>query len=295
MTRDRFLDYIAHEKRYSPHTITSYQTDLDQLQNYLADQYDLADTTLATHQMIRSWIVSLLENGLSPRSVNRKITTLKSYFRFLVKEKLIDDNPMSKILSPRTSSPLPVFVEEEQMQKLFEEVEFGKGFEAARDRLIIELLYHTGMRVSELAGLNDNDVDVIHGHLKVTGKRNKERIIPFTRNMGERIQEYQQEKITQFSGKVLPGNLFLTRKGKKIYPRLVYNIVNRYLSQVTTLSKRSPHVIRHTFATHMLNHGADLNAIKDILGHSNLSATQVYTHNTIEKLKTAYKLAHPRA
>lgn len=253
------------------------------------------DTTLADHQMIRSWIVHLLEEGISPRSVNRKITTLKTYFRFLIREGLISENPMSRILSPKTASRLPVFVEEESMEKLFEEIDFGQGFEAVRDRLIIEMLYNTGMRVSELTGLKDRDIHLEGHQLKVTGKRNKQRIIPFTSIMGKRIEEYRKEKARQLQDAASPPEFFMTTKGQKLYARLVYNIVNRYLTLVTTLSKRSPHVIRHTFATHMLNRGADLNAIKDILGHSSLSATQVYTHNTIEKLKTAYKQAHPRA
>jgi integrase/recombinase XerC len=250
---------------------------------------------MATYHMIRSWIVHLLESGITPRSVNRKITTLKTYYRYLVREGEIVENPMSKILSPKTSSRLPVFVEEDNMQKLFDEVEFGEGFEAMRDRLIIELLYNTGMRVSELTALREEDIDQSGQQLKVTGKRNKQRIIPFTANMGRKMEEYRQEKTGHFKDQELPAELFVTNRGSKIYPRMVYNIVNHYLSLVTTLSKRSPHVIRHTFATHMLNHGADLNAIKDLLGHSNLSATQVYTHNTIEKLKNAYKQAHPRA
>jgi integrase/recombinase XerC len=295
MTRDRFLDYIAHEKRYSPNTAIAYQSDLEQFHSYIRQAYEITTGEEATHQVIRSWIVHLLESGISPRSVNRKITTLKSYYRFMVKEGIITENPMSRILSPRTSSRLPVFVEEGNMHTLLDEVDFGEGFEALRDRMIIEMLYNTGMRLSELIQLKDIDVDTRGSLLKVTGKRNKQRIIPFTASMGKRIEEYRQERSRQFNGTDLPPEFFITIKGKKLYPRLVYRVVKSYLARVTTITKRSPHVIRHTFATHMLNHGADLNAIKDILGHANLSATQVYTHNTIEKLKTAYKLAHPRA
>jgi integrase/recombinase XerC len=295
MTRDRFLEYIAHEKRYSPNTLTSYHTDLDQFQAYLNEQYGIEKTEEATHPMIRSWIVSLLEQGLTPRTVNRKITSLKSYFRFLLKESLIEENPMNRILSPKTSSKLPVFVEEEHMRTLFEEIEFGQGYVAERDRLILELLYETGMRVSELISIKDRDVNLDSSQIKVTGKRNKQRLIPFTKGMGRRILEYRLERSKHFDGKTISEELLLTERGIGMYPKLVFRIVNHYLSMVTTLTKKSPHVIRHTFATHMLNHGADLNAIKDILGHANLSATQVYTHNTIEKLKTAYKQAHPRA
>ena len=295
MTRDRFLDYIAHEKRYSPHTLIAYRTDLGQFHAYLVEAYELQDTGQATHPMIRSWIVNLLEQGITPRSVNRKITTLKTYYRFLLREGKIKESPMSRILSPRTSSRLPVFVEEESMDRLFEEIEFGQGFEAVRDRLVLEMLYHTGMRVSELTGLKDGDVDPGRLQLKVTGKRNKQRVIPFTNVMGKRIKEYREERARQLQERASPPEFFITSKGQKLYPRVVYNTVNHYLTLVTTLSRKSPHVIRHTFATHMLNRGADLNAIKDILGHANLSATQVYTHNTIEKLKSAYKQAHPRA
>jgi integrase/recombinase XerC len=295
MTRERFLDYIAHEKRYSPHTTTSYRTDLEQFYAFLKEQYDISQAEEASHTLIRSWIVYLLESGISPRSVNRKITTLKSFYRFMVREGLITENPMSRILSPKTSSRLPVFVEEDNMKLLLEEIDFGKGFEAVRDRVIIEMFYSTGMRLSELINLRESDIDNGRGTIKVTGKRNKERLIPFTPNMRLRIEEYREEKKREFTGKDLPEELFITSKGEKLYPNLVYRVVGNYLSKVTTISKKSPHVIRHTFATHMLNHGADLNAIKEILGHANLSATQVYTHNTIEKLKSAYKQAHPRA
>lgn len=295
MTRERFLDYIAHEKRYSPNTSIAYQTDLEQFSLYLSENYGIASEEEASYQVIRSWIVHLLEKGLSPRSVNRKITTLKSFYRFLYKEGILEENPMGRILSPKTSARLPVFVEEENMRQLLDEIDFGDGFESVRDKLIIELLYNTGMRLAELVQLRDADIDIGKGTLKVTGKRNKERIIPFTREMGKRFEEYRDERKKYFIDKELPAAFFVTNKGQQLYPKFVYGVVNKYLSMVTTISKKSPHVIRHTFATHMLNHGADLNAIKDILGHSNLSATQVYTHNTIEKLKNVHKQAHPRA
>lgn len=295
MTRERFLDYIAHEKRYSPHTATSYRTDLEQFHLFLQEQYGLAEGCEAGHPLIRSWILHLLESGLSPRSVNRKITTLKTYYRYLLREGLIRENPMGRILSPKTSSRLPSFVEEDGMELLLEEVDFGEGFEAVRDRLIIEMLYHTGMRLSELIGIREADIDTAAGTVKVTGKRNKQRLIPFTGSMRVKIVEYREAREKHFSGKELPDAFFITSRGEKLYPRLVYRVVRHYLAKVTTISKKSPHVIRHTFATHMLNRGADLNAIKEILGHASLSATQVYTHNTIEKLKTAYNQAHPRA
>jgi integrase/recombinase XerC len=236
-----------------------------------------------------------MENGISPRTVNRKITTLKSYFTFLIKEGLIQENPMSRVIAPKTSQRLPVFVEQESMKTLFEEVDFGEGYPAERDRLIMELFYATGMRLSELINLKDTDLDLFKNILKVTGKRNKQRIIPFTNNLVVMLGNYLEIKRKAFPGEEQEPHLFLTNKGEKLYPKMVYRMVHHYLDQVTTISKRSPHVIRHTFATHMLNNGADLNAIKEILGHANLAATQVYTHNTIEKLKSIYKQAHPRA
>jgi integrase/recombinase XerC len=236
-----------------------------------------------------------MENKISARSVNRKITTLKSYFRFLVKEGLIQENPMSRVIAPKTSQRLPVFVEQDSMKILFEEVDFGEGYPAERDRLIMELFYATGMRLSELINLKDIDLDLFKNILKVTGKRNKQRIIPFTNNLAGKLRHYHEIKKQEFPGEGQESLLFLTNKGEKLYPKMVYRMVHRYLNQVTTISKRSPHIIRHTFATHMLNNGADLNAIKEILGHANLAATQVYTHNTIEKLKSIYKQAHPRA
>jgi integrase/recombinase XerC len=295
MMTDRFLDYIAYEKRFSQHTINAYRSDLDQFSLYLSDQYKLEDINKVDHQVIRSWIVSLMENGHTSRTVNRKITTLKTYFKYLIKEGLILENPMSRVISPKTSQRLPAFVEQESMDNLFNNVDFGEGYPAARNRMIMELFYATGMRLSELIGLKENDIDFIKNVLKVTGKRNKQRIIPFGNNLADMFRAYVEMKRQAFSGEAGESYLFLTDKGEKLYPRMVNRIVHHYLDQVTTISKRSPHVIRHTFATHMLNNGADLNAIKEILGHANLAATQVYTHNTIEKLKSIYKQAHPRA
>lgn len=295
MTKDRFLDYIAFEKRYSQHTINAYRSDLDQFISYLLEQYNLSDVNNADHQAIRSWVVSLMETGHTPRTVNRKITTLKSYFRFMVKEGVLAENPMSRVIAPKTSQRLPVFVEQDNMKTLFEDVNFGEGYIASRDRLIMEMFYATGMRLSELINLKQSDIDPYKKMVKVTGKRNKQRIIPFTENLVNLLYIYIGMMKEKFPGEGQDSYLFLTDKGEKLYPKLVYRLVHHYLDQVTTISKRSPHVIRHTFATHMLNNGADLNAIKEILGHANLAATQVYTHNTIEKLKSIYKQAHPRA
>ena len=295
MRYERFLDYITYEKRYSPHTVASYRADLAGFFNFLKSDYQEEDISRVDHFMIRSWIVQLLEKGMSPRSVNRKITALKSYYRFLLNHNVIRENPMSKVISPKTSSRLPAYVEAGSMQKLFETVDFGDGFEGLRNRLIFEIFYLTGMRRAELIGLKVQDIDLSRGDMKVTGKRNKERIIPFTEKLGRQIRAYEAERSRITGGTAENKHFFITVKGEPLYPKLVYRIVHEGLTKVTTISKRSPHVIRHTFATHLLNNGADLNAIKEILGHANLSATQVYTHNTIEKLKSIYKLAHPRA
>jgi integrase/recombinase XerC len=295
MMTERFLDYIAYEKRYSLHTLTAYRSDLEQFSEFLSRQYQITDLTQADHQLIRSWIVSLMEEGHSARTVNRKITTLKSFFKFQVKEGLLTENPMSRVVAPKTNHRLPVFIEQDNMTTLFEDIDFGEGYPASRDRLILEMFYATGMRLSELINLTYNDLDLYKNMVKVTGKRNKQRIIPLTGNMVSLLRNYVDVKKGAFPAEEQDSYLFLTDKGEQLYPRMVYRLVRHYLDKITTISKRSPHVIRHTFATHMLNNGADLNAIKEILGHANLAATQVYTHNTIEKLKSIYKQAHPRA
>lgn len=289
MVSERFLRYLSDEKRYSKHTLKAYKSDLEQF-NLFLEPYSIKSADQITHHIIRSWIVHLIEHSISNRSVNRKLTTLKSYFKFLLKEGEIKSNPMLKVLPPKTSKRLPVFLEQESMDLLLDEVDFSKDYIGQRDKLIIELFYATGMRLSELCNLMISDINLTKGTIKVLGKRNKERLIPLDHKLTETLNTYLKERIEY-------GNqndyLFLTKKQEKIYDKLVYRIVNSYLSKVTSLTKKSPHVLRHTFATHMLNHGADLNAIKELLGHANLSATQVYTHNTIDKLKSIYKTAHP--
>jgi|WetSurMetagenome_2_1015567.scaffolds.fasta_scaffold338810_1 integrase/recombinase XerC len=303
MEQGKFIDYIQYEKRYSPHTVSAYRNDLAQFFTFLSHQYNITDIREVTHPMIRSWLVLLMEEKISPRSVNRKLTTLKSFYRFLVKEGLVSVNPMRKIISPKTSKKLPSFVEREKMVMLFESINFGEGFAGLRDRLILEILYATGMRLSELINLKEMDVDFHQSTLKVLGKRNKERLIPFSNKFADFLKTYLQGKenyfeIAENSGSATRPDvawLLVTDSGNKAYPRFIYRAVTKYLSQVTTLQKISPHVLRHTFATHLLNNGAELNAVKELLGHASLSATQVYTHNTIEKLKTIYKQAHPKA
>jgi integrase/recombinase XerC len=289
---DTFLDYLKHEKRYSLHTIRSYQNDLKGFYNFCKhNKYNL-EYENADYKIIRKWIVALMEDKLTAKTVNRKISTLNSYYKFLIKENKISENPMSKIVAPKIEKRLPVFVEETKINQLLDNYDFGNDFEGKRNKLIIELFYQTGIRLSELINIKINEIDLINKQFKVLGKRNKERIIPITDNLIEIIKDYLSER-----AKISNDDkyLFITKKGLPIYPKMVYRIIKSYLTLITTETKKSPHILRHTFATHMLNNGADINAIKEILGHSNLAATQIYTHNTLEKIKKIYKKAHPRS
>ena len=290
-----FIQYLTFEKRYSANTITAYSNDLQQFQDFLTTTYEGTDINSPSHIYIRSWIASLMNDGkMTGRSINRKISSLKTFYKFLKKQGHISKNPMQKIVSPKISKKLPVFVEEQNIRKLFSSIEFSDDFEGARDRLILAILYSTGMRLSELINLRVRDIQLYDLTVKVLGKGNKERIIPIDAGLADEMKNYQK-----FRNDLFPGNpedyFLLTDKGKKLYAKFVYNLVNRYLGIITTVDKKSPHTLRHTFATHLLNNGAELNAIKELLGHANLSATQVYTHNTIEKLKDIYKQAHPKA
>ena len=288
-SRDSFLKYLQFEKRLSSHTVLAYSGDLTQFFDYIQTTYQITNLSDLNHTVIRSWVVELMENKISPRSVNRKITTLKTFYKYLLRQGIVTENPMLKIISPKTSKRLPVFVEKDNMDALMDKIEFGEDVEGIRNKLIIELFYATGIRLSELINLKQANVDLEACQIKVLGKRNKERIIPFGNEIKNSIQKYMDAKPG------LPGEfLFQMTSGKKMYEKFVYRLVNEYLSMVTTVDKRSPHILRHTFATHMLNNGADLNAIKELLGHANLSATQVYTHNTVEKLKNIHKQAHPK-
>lgn len=289
-SRDKFLQYLQFEKRLSNHTLVAYSGDLSQFYEYLQTTYEIKDLLEINHTVIRSWIVSMMEQKITPRSVNRKITTLKTFYKFLLRQNLVSENPMLKIQSPKTSKRLPVFVEKEKMNDLLDNLSFEENLEGIRNKLIIEMFYATGMRLSELINLKEKNIDLSSCQLKVLGKRNKERIIPFGNELKHKIEAYIKSKSSNTD-----EFLFVGKSGKKIYEKLAYRIVKKYLSLVTTLDKKSPHILRHTFATHMLNNGADLNAIKELLGHANLSATQVYTHNTVEKLKNIHKLAHPKA
>lgn len=292
MFLEQFLKYIQYEKRYSQHTLTAYQNDLLQYQQFLT----LAESDIlsANHHVIRAWMVSLMDDNIEPRSINRKISALRSFYKFLLKEKAISENPVIKIQTPKTAKKLPSFISEDKINHLLDGDFFNKDFKGLRDKLVIELFFGTGIRLSELLGIKTNDFLQEEKTIKVLGKRNKERIIPVNLSLAVLLQHYIVEKNIQ----EFPNNtdfLIVTDNGTPAYPKLIYRLVTKYLTLVSTQEKKSPHILRHSFATTLLNKGADINAIKDLLGHANLAATQVYTHNSIERLKSIYKQAHPKA
>jgi len=291
---DSYLNYLQFEKHYSKYTFISYKTDILQFFQFL--NIDLNQTTSfpnITNADIREWIVSLGEKKLSNRSINRKISSLKGFFQYCLKTKIISNNPVKTISSLKISKPLPTYFEEKTMDKVLDDDSiFENNFFGLRDKMIISLFYFTGIRESELIQLTHNHINLTDNTIKVLGKRNKERIIPLLPSFSDQLKNYIDELKKNF-GTTTPY-IFITNKGHKLYPKFVYRVVNKYLSKVSTLSKKSPHVIRHSFATHMLNNGADLNAIKELLGHANLAATQIYTHNSFEKLKKTYYQTHPR-
>lgn len=294
MYKELFLKYLQFEKRFSINTVKSYNNDLNQFTEFIENSFNVFKPEDSDEKMIRSWIVSLMEKDFSSLSVNRKISTLKTFYKFLLREGYIRVNPMDKVVSPKITKKIPLFVEEKQIAILLDDFSFGNDFSGIRNRTIIEMFYNTGIRLSELIGIKNNDVDLYNNTIKVLGKRQKERIIPIHSSFAKSLKQYVEFKNKEFN--IFENDyFFITDKGKQLYEKFVYRVVNKYLKIVTTIEKKSPHILRHTFATHMLNHGADLNAIKELLGHANLSATQVYTHNTFEKLKTIYKQAHPRA
>lgn len=263
-----FLDYLRFEKRYSQHTLISYQTDLEQFFIYLRDQFGETTVQGITASFIRSWLAELKSEDISSKSINRKISTLKSFFRYLMKQGVIKQTPMTTINSPKASKRLPAFVEEKNTDTLFSHVDFGEGWKGKTDKLILSLFYHTGMRLNELITLKEKHIDAHYGQIKVLGKGNKERIIPVSGELLKEIQNYMNEKPARIEE---TDNLLTNEKGKALYPKYVYNTVKGYLSMVTTLEKKSPHILRHTFATHLMNNGAELNAVKELLGHSSLS------------------------
>ena len=284
-----FLDYLTIEKRYSVHTTVSYKNDLNQFNLYLSESYSGIEFQKVEMIHVRSYMVHLLESKLAKSTVARKVSSIKSLYKFMKKEQLISSSPIQLLETPKLDSRLPVFLKEEEVVNLFEEFKFEDSFSGKRDKMILYLFYQTGIRLSELIGIKD--VDVRNGELKVLGKRNKERIIPLSFNIQPLIDQYLNLKDELGFKK---KHFFVTDNGNKLYEKFVYRKVNYYLSMVSSKQKKSPHILRHTFATHMLNNGADLNSIKEILGHENLSATQVYTHNTFQKLKSIHKQSHPR-
>ncbi|MDH6356721.1 ribosome-associated translation inhibitor RaiA [Parabacteroides sp. PF5-9] len=290
---DEFLDYLRYERNYSNYTITAYSKDLNQFEEYVKIHHDhLFDPTLIDADIVRNWIVYLLNDHITAVSVNRKLSSLKSFFKYLVKRETIAVNPMRLIAGPKTKKPLPYFIKENELDLLLDEGEFENDFEGVRDHLILELLYDTGIRRSELAGLKNEDLDMEAMQLKVTGKRNKQRIIPFAERLKNLLETYIEVRNREI-GKTEEW-LLVRKSGKQLLPQNVYLIVKRRLADIPALAKRGPHVLRHSFATSMLNNGAELNAVKELLGHSSLASTSIYTHTTFEELKKVYH-AHPRA
>ena len=289
-----FLNYLQFEKRYSLHTITAYKGDIEQFLLFLDDQYDGTDVLEIKHIHIRSWLVELSSLSVGAKSINRKISSLRSMFKYFRKKGLIERSPTQKITSPKNPKRLPVYITKDKIDDLFDLVRVDDSFKEHRDFLALAILYQTGMRRAELINLMIKDVDSQNKQLKVLGKGNKERSIPITSDLIEMVRQYMLKRENEFELNYIP-ELLLTDSGKKMYPKFVYNLVKAKLSLVTTLDKKSPHILRHSFATHLTDNGADLNAIKTILGHANLSATQIYTHNSIKRLQEIYKKAHPKA
>jgi integrase/recombinase XerC len=289
-----FIHYIQFEKRYSQHTVRAYNDDLEQFFKFIEVSY--GEEVKLPHikvTFIRTWLASLKEQGLTAKSLNRKISTLKSFFKFHLRRGTVLADPMVTLITPKIHKRLPAFVNEKDIDRLFNEVPFPDDWVGRTERLILMLLYQTGMRLSELIQLKPAQVDIFNHKLRILGKGNKERIVPCSKELSAALKSYLDLKKTELPD-AAKGVVLVDDKGKPLHPRWVYNVVTKYLAQVTTLEKKSPHVLRHTFATHLVNNGAELNAVKDLLGHSSLAATQVYTHNTIERLKEVYKKAHPK-
>ncbi len=290
---DSFLDYLLYERNYSKGTVEYYRADILELQKFGEEMSGDLTPSDVDAELVREWIASLMNKGLASNTINRKLSSVRAYYRFLLKKGEIAVDPLQKVTGPKKKKPLPVFLREREMNRLLDDVDFGEGFEGCRDHMIIEMFYATGMRLSELIGLDDKDVDFSASLIKVTGKRNKQRLIPFDEELRRSMREYVN--VRNEAVPVRSDAFFVRKNGKRLYCSIVECLVKRNLSKVATVKRRSPHVLRHTFATAMLNNGADLGSIKELLGHESLATTEVYTHTTFEELKKVYNQAHPRA
>lgn len=290
---DSFLDYLQYERNYSEETIKSYREDLRQFEEFAREEIGDSAPSEVKAELVREWIVSLMDRGYTSTSINRKLSSLRSFYKFLLRKGEVAVNPLQKITGPKNKKPLPAFLRESDMDRLLDEVDFGEGFKGCRDHMIIEMFYATGVRLSELIGLDNKDVDFSSSLIKVTGKRNKQRLIPFGEELKIAMMEYVD--VRNEAVPIRTNAFFVRENGERLSRSIVENLVKRNLSKVVTLKKRSPHVLRHTFATTMLNNEAELGAVKELLGHSSLATTEIYTHTTFEELKKVYKQAHPRA
>lgn len=290
---DSFLDYLRYERNYSDDTVKAYGEDIRQFQEFGGEDVGLQSPSEVVVDVVREWMIHLMNLGYATTSVNRKLSSLRSYYKYLLRKGEVKVDPLRKITGPKNKKNLPVFVKESEMNRLLDDEDFGEGFEGCRDHLVIAMFYATGMRLSELIGLDDGDVDFAASVIKVTGKRNKQRLIPFGEELRVEMEAYVKQR--DESVPVRSGAFFVRKTGERLYPNIVRKIVTRNLSKVVTVKKRSPHVLRHTFATSMLNHEAELGAIKELLGHESLATTEIYTHTTFEELKKVYNQAHPRA
>ncbi len=290
---DSFLDYLLYERNYSRGTVAYYRADILELQKFGEELLGDLTPSDVDAELVREWIASLMDKGYASNTINRKLSSVRTYYKYLLRKGVVDADPLRKVTGPKKRKPLPVFLREGEMDRLLDDVDFGEGFEGHRDRMIIEMFYATGMRLSELIGLDDKDIDYSASLIKVTGKRNKQRLIPFDEELGRSMQEYVNVRNELFP--VCSDAFFVRKNGERLSRSIVACIVKRNLSKVVTVKKRSPHVLRHTFATVMLNNGADLGSIKELLGHESLATTEIYTHTTFEELKKVYNQAHPRA
>lgn len=290
---DSFLDYLLYERNYSEGTVRYYRTDILELQKFGEELLGELTPSDVDAELVREWIASLMDKGYASNTINRKLSSIRTYYKYLLRKGMVGADPLRKVSGPKKKKPLPVFLREGEVNKLLDDIDFGEGFEGCRDHLVIEMFYATGIRLSELIGLDDKDIDFSASLIKVTGKRNKQRLIPFDEELRHSMQEYVDVRNEMFP--VRPDAFFIRKNGERLTRSIVANIVKRNLSKVVTVKKRSPHVLRHTFATAMLNNGAELGSIKELLGHESLATTEVYTHTTFEELKKVYNQAHPRA